>query len=211
MKLLDQYDIFIFDFDGTIADTLPLCFESFRQVFGKYNGVLLSDKEIESWFGPSEVGIIKNNLTQQENLGSAIELYYQVYEKEHERLVNKSLSVNAMLNTLLDHKKDVGIVTGKGRRSFDISLNKLELAKYFSFCITGDDVSHPKPDKEGIQKILSYYNTPNIKAVYFGDSNADIEAARNANVASVGVSWFLDNKFYTNPDYISLHPLDLMN
>lgn len=50
MDLLKRYNTFIFDFDGTLADTLPICFESFRQVFIKYNGVSLSNQTIESWF-----------------------------------------------------------------------------------------------------------------------------------------------------------------
>lgn len=54
-----KYKGIIFDFDGTIADTLPLCFYSFKEIFRKYNQRDLSSEEVLDMFGPSEVGIIQ--------------------------------------------------------------------------------------------------------------------------------------------------------
>lgn len=39
----------------------------------------------------------------------------------------------------------LGIVTGKARRSLDISLQVLQMEKLFDVIITGDDVEQPKP------------------------------------------------------------------
>lgn len=52
----------IFDFDGTLANTLPLCFEAFRQVFKTFDNRDLTNNEIKAMFGSSETGIIRNNL-----------------------------------------------------------------------------------------------------------------------------------------------------
>lgn len=104
---LDNYDTFIFDFDGTIADTLPpFCSDSFRQVFLAFNKEEISDENIESWFGPSEIGIIENNLKNKEDT-----------KKE----------INSLLSTLINSNKKVAIVTGKGRISYDISIKELDL------------------------------------------------------------------------------------
>jgi pyrophosphatase PpaX len=64
----------IFDFDGTLADTLPVCFSAFQAVFRKFDNRELTPEEIKAMFGPSETGIIRRNLinTDHEN---AIELY----------------------------------------------------------------------------------------------------------------------------------------
>ncbi len=40
----------LFDFDGTLANTLPLCFHAFHNVFMEYDGRNLSDEEIKSMF-----------------------------------------------------------------------------------------------------------------------------------------------------------------
>ena len=52
----------IFDFDGTIADTLPAIFTAFRYCLQNHLGRELSDQEIEELFGPSEEGVIKRLL-----------------------------------------------------------------------------------------------------------------------------------------------------
>lgn len=49
----------IFDMDGTLADTLPLCIESFRRSIEKLSGKILTDREIIETFGPSEEGVVK--------------------------------------------------------------------------------------------------------------------------------------------------------
>ena len=70
----------IFDFDGTIADTLPICLHSFRRVFHEFDDRSLTDQEIKAMFGPSEVGIIELNLRRKEFVPQAIEAYYAHYQ-----------------------------------------------------------------------------------------------------------------------------------
>lgn len=50
----------IFDFDGTLADTIPLCREAFRRAIRKLDGRILTDEEIELQFGPDDLGVIRN-------------------------------------------------------------------------------------------------------------------------------------------------------
>lgn len=210
MDLIKRFDTFIFDFDGTIADTLPICFESFREVFKKYNGASLSNQTIESWFGPSEAGIIKNNISNPEDFEQAIALYYSVYEQRHDDLVRSHKEIIEMLNHLLLDGKKIAIVTGKGRKSFEISIDKLNLVPYFVYSVTGDDVIYPKPHPEGILKTLRHLNSEHDQSVYFGDSDADILAAKNSSIISVGVQWFYDKKFSYPPDFVSKTPMDIL-
>lgn len=49
----------IFDFDGTLADTIPLCLEAFRRAVNDLDGRVLTDKEIERNFGPDDLGVIR--------------------------------------------------------------------------------------------------------------------------------------------------------
>lgn len=44
----------LFDFDGTLANTLPICYYAFQNVFKKYDNRELSTNEISAMFGPSE-------------------------------------------------------------------------------------------------------------------------------------------------------------
>lgn len=46
-----KYKAVLFDFDGTLADTLSVCFYSFQTIFKKYDGRTLSKKEMIEMFG----------------------------------------------------------------------------------------------------------------------------------------------------------------
>lgn len=50
----------LFDFDGTVADTLPLIFTAFRSTFERFLQKHYTDDQIIALFGPTETGIVKN-------------------------------------------------------------------------------------------------------------------------------------------------------
>lgn len=203
---------YIFDFDGTLANTLPLCFDCFRKVFKKFNGINMTDLEIQKQFGPSEEVIIKRNLKSKIDTVKAIELFYTLYEQQHDYFVNKNMisQVFFLLNNLKQNQKDLGMVTGKGYRSLEISLAKLGFKDYFDVIITDDDVINHKPDSEGLLKALKVLNSSPENAVFLGDSSADIGAGKKANVTTVGVQWFNINAFELKPDFLSNSPNDFI-
>jgi pyrophosphatase PpaX len=178
----------IFDFDGTLADTLPVCFLAFQAVFKKYDDREVTPEEIKSMFGPSETGIIQQNLMNTDH-EKAIELYYEVYRERHETVVENNEEINNLLKLLKTKGYKLGIVTGKARKSLDISLECIGLNNFFDVIITGDDVEEPKPHPEGIHKALDYLNLSSDEAVFLGDSDADIMAGLQANVRTIGVQW----------------------
>ena len=55
----------LFDWDGTLCDTLPVCVEAFRRTMITYLGKNLSDEEIMEHFGVNELGIIMIKLRNQ--------------------------------------------------------------------------------------------------------------------------------------------------
>ncbi|GGJ96289.1 pyrophosphatase PpaX [Lentibacillus kapialis] len=192
----------VFDFDGTLANTLPICYYAFQNVFREFDNKDLSSEEIKAMFGPSETGIIRENLTNV-NKEQAIELYYKKYLESHSNLVNPNKDIDEMIRHLKDNDIKIGIVTGKARRSLDISLKALQMSKLFDVIITGDDVVNPKPHPEGIIKALSLLGVQNNEAMFIGDSDADIQAGNQANVHTVGVQWLPDYQtleFNTEPN-----------
>ncbi|SDB99857.1 phosphoglycolate phosphatase/pyrophosphatase PpaX [Pelagirhabdus alkalitolerans] len=193
----------IFDFDGTLADTLPLCFFAFQSVFREFDHKDYSNDGILAMFGPSETDIIKENL-ESEQTDHAIEWYYDIYKNHHDAFVKPKPELIALIKELKEKQIKIGIVTGKAKRSLDISLEALQMNNLFDVVITGDDVNTPKPDPEGLQKALSILEVDPHHALFIGDSDADIEAGIRAGVKTVGVSW-LENvqtdHFSKKPDY----------
>ena len=57
---MNKLKALIFDLDGTLADTLPLCLKSFQDSIEKSTGTRPSKEQVERFWGYSEHGIIKN-------------------------------------------------------------------------------------------------------------------------------------------------------
>ncbi|WHZ06189.1 HAD family hydrolase [Neobacillus sp. YX16] len=192
----------IFDFDGTLADTLPVCFYAFQAVFKEFDNVEVTSNEIKAMFGPSETGIIRENLLHPHH-DKAIELYYEKYTEKHKELVLDNEEINHLLHSLKREGYKLGIVTGKANRSLLISLECLNMNDLFDVIITGDDVTIPKPHPEGIVKALAHFNIKNTEAVFLGDSDADILAGKQANIHTIGVQWlpnYQTLEFKVQPD-----------
>jgi pyrophosphatase PpaX len=192
----------IFDFDGTLADTLPVCFYAFQAVFKEFDNVEVTSNEIKAMFGPSETGIIRENLLHPHQ-DKAIELYYEKYTEKHKELVLDNEEINHLLQSLKKEGYKLGIVTGKANRSLLISLECLNMKDLFDVIITGDDVTIPKPHPEGIYKALAHLNIKNTEAVFLGDSDADILAGKQANIHTIGVQWlpnYQTLEFKVQPD-----------
>lgn len=179
----------VFDFDGTVADTLPICFYAFQQVFRTFDARELTEEEIQAMFGPTEVGIIKQNLSNQSQISNAISHYYQSYQEKHTEYVHPFTQLHELLKDMKKSGYQIAIFTGKGRRSLDISLNQLGLNGLFDLRVSGDDVTHPKPNPQGLYIIMKELGSQPQEMLMIGDSDADIEAGMRANVQTVRVDW----------------------
>ncbi|ETT66145.1 HAD family hydrolase [Paenibacillus sp. FSL H8-0457] len=203
----------LFDFDGTLADTLPLSFKAFRAVFLKYEGQRLTDVEIVQTFGPTEEEIIANHLSNSAHVDEAVEYYYEVFEQDFQEHVQVSEAVQDLIVKLSDLRIPMVIITGKSRRCLDICLRNLKLDGYFAATITGDEVERSKPDPEGIFKAVQLLGLRTSDVVFVGDSDADIAAGKSAQVLTIGAHWFdtvQNAQFAVEPDNIFTRPDQLI-
>ncbi|MGM9931051.1 HAD family hydrolase [Pradoshia sp.] len=194
----------LFDFDGTIADTLPAAFDAFRYVFKKYDGKEMTDEDIVQYFGPIEDEMLRKHLEHKDKLNQAIEDFYEQYEKGHDREFEGLEKIQEMLEQFKEMDLNLGIVTGKSRRSLTFSLEALGIYDYFDVTIAGDDVKNPKPDKEGVEKCMKLLQNKPSEVLFVGDSESDMAAGAAAGVKTAAAQWFSTvqtSDFKTEPDY----------
>jgi len=206
-----KIDAILFDFDGTLANTLPLIFFAFKKIFMDYKKQDVTLDDISRMFGPTEVGIIK--LQFKENVSTIVEKFYKIYEEKHPDFLHKEEEFIDLLNYLKQKSIKLGIVTGKGSETLKISLRLLKMDEYFDVLISGDDTTNPKPDPEGIIKALNILNISPERILFVGDSDADIGAGKNAKVLyTIGVDWLSDFiKIKLKPDYFFNNVNDFKN
>lgn len=176
----------LFDLDGTLANTLPLCIRAFRQSIEPLALRRISDEEIVATFGPSEEGTIMTLLPDHYEKG--IVNYLQFYEDLHDLCPDPFPGIPALLDELRDKSVRVGMVTGKGKYSTAISLRRFALTPYFEYIETGSPAGPVKA--KGIRSILDRWkDLDRREIIYVGDAPSDITASREAGIAVIAAAW----------------------
>ena len=80
---------------------------------------------------------------------------------------------------------ELAIFTGRVRAELDYTLDRCRVREFFQQIVTVEDVRRPKPDPEGLLKILNGRDPAN--ALYLGDNVDDALAARAARIPFLGV------------------------
>ena len=176
----------IFDLDGTIANTLPLCISAFRRSIEPLAGRSISDNEIIATFGPSEEGTILALAPDHYHKG--VSDYLRIYAESHDMCPAPFEGIPELLASLKEKGIRIAMMTGKGKLSADISLDKFGIAHYFELLETGMPEGPRKP--EGIQAILDIWNDiATDEAIYVGDAPSDITACRKVGIPIVTAAW----------------------
>ena len=142
----------IFDLDGTIGDTVPLCIKAFRKAIEPLIERSVSDEEIIATFGPSEEGTIM--ALAPEFYEEGVTNYLKYYEQYHDMCPNPFEGIEDILRILKEKGIHISMVTGKGKYSTDISLKKFSIDSYFEIIETGIVSGPSKP--QGIQKVIDF-------------------------------------------------------
>ena len=175
----------IFDLDGTIGDTLPVCFAAFRDVFAEYLGVTYDDAEIRSMFGPTEEGILADRIPHDGD--GAMVRYLEAYRAAHHLAPQPFAGMVDLLDRLATESIPLAVVTGKGPQSADLSLREWDLHDRFTHVAAGGDNGNIK-DRNMAQVVADWGADP-AHVVSVGDAPTDITAARQVGVVPVGAAW----------------------
>lgn len=176
----------IFDLDGTLGNTLPLCIAAFRSAIEPLLNRSLSDQEIIATFGPSEEGTIMALVPQYYDTGLAN--YLDFYRRLHVMCPKPFAGIEGLLIALKNKAVKIAMVTGKGKHSTQITLKEFGIAKYFEAIETG--ISSGPRKAEGIQNILALFkDIQKNEMIYVGDAPSDITASKLAGVPVIAAAW----------------------
>ncbi len=176
----------LLDFDGTLADSLPLCISAHRAALLRHTGRIHSDREIVAHFGISEEGILQRLVPAAWQ--QAVRTYVEEYEHSHAQLCPAPFpGVPELLADLRGRGVRIGLVTGKGRQTALISLRKLGLLELFDEVRAGSPTGDVKAEQ--IAELLELFQVAPGRSAYLGDTASDVRASRAAGVRALAAAW----------------------
>ncbi len=181
MNWIDHYDLFIFDFDGTIIDNEPIHYQCYYKTIEEH----LEDKYKDrlSDFTYEKYQLYAHSLDLKEfeyylkyffNLSNYHDLYIIKQHKYIEYIENNQLNycpgIEEFLQLLINKNKEFVIVTNSSKKSIDKYLLNptFTLLNYTKEFITKENLLHKKPHPECYLKVCQKY--PQLKKIGFEDS-----------------------------------------
>lgn len=185
-----MYKCLLFDLDGTLADTDLLIVEGFLHFFRKYKKEKVSLSTLASLSGPSLKDSMKKYFPAY-NTDEMVQEFRDFTWPLYETYIEFFEGIKEVLEVLKDNKLKLGIITSKMKEATIKTLEVLGVDNYFDYIVCIEDVNNGKPDPEGINKALEYFNVSKCDTLFVGDAITDLLAANNANVDCCFVSWNL--------------------
>jgi HAD superfamily hydrolase (TIGR01549 family) len=176
--------IVVYDCDGVLFDSLGAIISYYDYLFKKFN-LPKPEWESEEFKKIAMMGTCRNLLNHvlddQKFIDEIIEFAAELnFEKFIPEMI-PAPNIYDALGQLQDNGHNLAICTNRGV-SLHSLLEHFDMGKYFSYTISTMEVAKPKPDPEGLIKIMDKFNAKNEHLLFIGDSEADYMAAKNAKV-----------------------------
>ena len=177
--------IVLFDLDGTIADTLPMCITAFTKAVEPYLGRNLYTEEIEQAFGLNEEGMIKQIVGHE--WSKALHDFYILYSNMHNMCPLPFTGIRPLIHSLRENGIQTALVTGKGEFTTFFSLRYWNMQDDFNFIETGSSQKNRKP--EAIESILKQSHVAKKDAIYIGDTVSDVISCQSIGIKCLSAAW----------------------
>ncbi|MBD7948060.1 HAD-IA family hydrolase [Psychrobacter communis] len=180
--------LIIFDWDGTLMDSIGLIVESMH-VAGEAHGFTTTDQAVKDIIGLSlmhGIEILYPQASDTQKL--AIQQSYADYYIPNSHRTPFFMPIDEMLLTLKQQDKQLAVATGKKRKGLDRVLEASASRHYFTITRCADE-SGSKPDPQMLSDILDYTKQSISQAVFIGDSIYDIQMANRLGMTSIAVNY----------------------
>ena len=178
---------YLFDCDGTIADSMPLHYIAWRKALGEWN-CEFDEKLFYAWGGMPIAEII-TTLNRRDGLNMPVEIVSERKESIYYELLPQLKVVPEVLEHIeAQHGRiPFAVVSGSTKESATASLVSLKLLDRFDAMVCAGDYKKSKPDPEPFLLAAARLGVSPNTCLVFEDTEMGIQAATAAGMASVRV------------------------
>jgi len=208
-----------FDLDGTLTDTAPGLSSAMDQALQALGLPQAGQPRISTWIGNGADKLVERALIWAGARPDAAlcqqtrQLFDQYYAQTVEQGSRLFPQVSETLARLADQGWPMAVVTNKPTPFVAPLLASLNIDRYFSLIIGGDDVTAKKPHPAPIYLVLGKLGLYVDELLLVGDSRNDILAAKAAGCPCVGMTYgynYGEAIATSHPDYLLDRFADLL-
>ena len=215
---IEQLKLLVFDLDGTLIDSAQDLCNSVNATLSQFGRERLPDPVVAGYIGDGAIMLMRRALfgpdatDVDEELLSRAYAWFLDYYREH-KLDNTYayegvLEALTALRQLHEHSEEparlMAVLTNKPVRPAQAICEALGLAPYFLHIYGGNSFATKKPNPEGLRALMDEAGALPQETLVIGDSQVDVETARNAGAWCVGCTFGLA------PESLKDYPPDVL-
>jgi len=184
---LGSFGAYLFDCDGTIADSMPLHYIAWKKALAEWNCTF--DEQLFYTLGGTPVAEIVSLLNKKQGLSMPVESVSSRKENLYMELLPLLKAVPEVMEQIdAQHGRiPFAVVSGSTRESVTASLDSLKLLDRFDTMVCAGDYKKSKPDPECFLLAASKLGVAPESCLVFEDTDMGIQAATAAGMASVKI------------------------
>jgi len=182
-----SFRAYLFDCDGTIADSMPLHYIAWKKALGEW-GCPFDEDLFYSW-GGKPVEVIISTLNRMNGLEMPVEAVGLRKESLYYELLPQLKPIPEVLEHIEAQYGRIpfAVVSGSSRESVVSSLTVLKLLDKFPTIVAAEDYKNPKPAPDAFLQAAKTLGMEPKDCLVFEDTALGIQAATAAGMASVMV------------------------
>ena len=211
-----KFDTIIFDLDGTLLNTLFDLKESTNFALKKYGYPEKTIDEVRMFVGNGVAKLIERALPDGIN-NPAYKNCLEDFKKDYKiRMYDHTAPYEGILE-MLEKLNAAGIKTAVVSNKFDAAVKELckqYFGKRIPVAIGESENVKKKPAPDSVLRAMDLLHAKKNKTVYCGDSDVDVQTAKNSGLPCIGVSWGFRDKALLEKegaDYIVDSPDELIS
>ena len=184
-----RFTTVLFDLDGTLLDTLDDLTAAVNHALAAFGYPVRTREEVRHFVGNGIGRLIRRALPEDhspETHSAVLEAFKRYYAVHNADKTQPYYGIGEMLDSLRDMKCRVGVVSNKN----DENVKRLAMHYFEMDEAVGERQGMPrKPAPDGVLALMKQMGADAASTLYVGDSQVDIDTARNAGIPCLCVSW----------------------
>jgi phosphoglycolate phosphatase len=182
--------VVIFDWDGTLVDSVEHIAESLHQAATELGYPQLEREAYRDIIGLGMIEALEKLYPgiSREEMTAIREGYGRYFFSKVTTPQNVFAGMADVVTDIRGAGLGCSVATGKSRRGLDMALDSSGLGPHFNITRCADE-SRSKPDPAMLEEIVRFYGIEPADAVMIGDTRYDLDMAQRIGMPSIGVEW----------------------